>query len=312
MSIEVDRQARRRAIERGQLASPRRRALLHPENLPLLEPLLRAGLRITGLLHRGERNALRPVVRHIRFTFPHLPASFSGFRILHLSDLHADIPAAFARHVMASLRPIEADLCVLTGDYRFHTTGPSAAAYAAMRDILGAVETRCGIVGVLGNHDYGEAAGALERMGVTMLVNHAFELAAAGDRLWLLGVDDPHYYGCDDLPAALAGVPEPAFTILLAHSPELYDLARTLDVDLYLCGHTHGGQICLPLVGPIWLNAKCPRRFTHGCWQHGKMRGYTNAGLGSSMLPVRFNCPPEIALIELQRAAPPEGMRAAG
>lgn len=302
MGSREELRARRRAIERGEITvrSTLRGALVHPENLRAACDILRAGLRLTGLLRRGERNALAPVVTRVRFAVPALPRGLSGLRILHLSDLHADVPDALVDVVADRLRGIDADLCVLTGDYRFAVTGASAPAHDAVARMLRAVRAGHGIVGILGNHDYGETADALRRLGVRMLVNEALELKAGPQSCWLVGVDDPHYYRCDDLAGALAGVPAGAFTILLAHSPELVEAAEAGGVDVYLCGHTHGGQIALPLVGPLWLNARCPRAFTRGAWERGTLRGYTSAGIGCSLLPVRFNCPPEIVVIELQ------------
>ncbi|MHC4946106.1 MAG: metallophosphoesterase, partial [Planctomycetota bacterium] len=92
-----------------------------------------------------------------------------------------------------------------------------------------------------------------------------------------------------------------AFKVLAVHTPELFQEASDAGIDLYLCGHTHGGQICLPWIGPVLLNSHCPRRLTRGRWKQGSMQGYTSTGAGSSMVPLRFNCAPEIALIELKK-----------
>src|SRR4029079_2861599 len=101
-----------------------------------------------------------------------------------------------------------------------------------------------------------------------------------------------------DLDAALSGVPEDACKVLLVHSPEVIARAAERGVDLYLCGHTHGGQVCLPGLGPVVLNANCARRYARGTWRYGSMQGYTSSGLGTSCVPVRFFCPPEVAVIE--------------
>ena len=128
--------------------------------------------------------------------------------------------------------------------------------------------------------------------------------------IWIIGVDDAHYYGCDDLSTPLAAVPESAFKLLLAHTPELYAEAAEAAIDLYLCGHTHAGQVRLPYWGPLMLNAACPRAYTQGRWRHGSTAGYTSAGVGCSLLPVRYNCPPEIAVIELARSGRRSGIPA--
>ncbi len=293
---------RRRAIELGHLEAwlTQGRGSFHFENVRALRSLLRFGLRVMGLLARGERNALHPVVREIRLAFPRLPEAFCGFRLLHLSDLHVDAIAGFADAVADRLQSLQVDLCVLTGDYRFEVYGPCHNVYANMEKILRHIRAREGIVGILGNHDFAEEAVELERMGVRMLVNDAWELRRHQESLWFIGLDDPHYYGCDDLSGAMTRVPDEAFKILLVHTPELFREAEEYGIDLYLCGHTHGGQICLPGIGPLLVNASCPRKYTRGVWRYKTLTGYTSSGVGSSLLPVRFNCPPEIGLIELR------------
>jgi len=293
---------KRKAIELGHFEArlTRGRGSFHFENLTSLTSALTTALRLTGLRARGERNALRAVVRPIRFVFDSLPEAFHGFRMLHLSDLHIDGLAGLAESLCERLQDIEVDLCVLTGDYRFAVHGPCHNVYYHMEKVLAAVRARCGIVGVLGNHDFAEEADALERMGVRMLMNEAQEVREGPDSVWVVGLDDAHYYGCDDLPGALTHVPADAFKILLVHSPEIINEAERAGMSLYLCGHTHAGQICLPGLGPVFTNASCPRKYTYGTWCYGGIQGYTSAGAGSSGVPVRFFCPPEIGLIELR------------
>lgn len=279
----------------------------HFENIQVIRPVLQTVLRLTGLLARGERNALGMRVAQITLEFENLPSDFSGFRILFLSDIHADGTIGLAEAVSERIRDIEVDLCLLGGDYRFEVYGPCHNIYPPMRKILSAVKSRLGIFGILGNHDFTEVAEALSEMGVRMLMNEAVEIKRAGNSLWVVGLDDPHYYGTDDLPGSLNGVPENAFKILLVHTPEMIEEAERNGFSLYLCGHTHAGQICLPLLGPIIVHAKCPRHYTRGVWTYGSLQGYTSAGVGCSVLPVRFLCPPEVGLIELKRC--PDGCR---
>jgi predicted MPP superfamily phosphohydrolase len=295
---------KRRLIERGLLKarSKRGRHASRGGNHRVLCALLRVVLRLTGLRRRGEQNALTPVMREIRLTYDDLPESFCGFKMLHLSDLHADGLIGLAEVTSKRLKDVEVDLCVLTGDYRFEVRGPCRNIYPPMERILQSVNARLGIIGILGNHDVSEEILALERLGVRMLVNEALELRRGGDSAWVIGLDDPHYFGCDDLPAALRDVPSEAFKILLVHTPELIKEAEAYGIDLYLCGHTHGGQICLPLIGPIIINTNCPRAYARGAWKYKNLQGYTSSGVGTSGVPVRFFCPPEIGLIELRCA----------
>jgi predicted MPP superfamily phosphohydrolase len=295
---------KRRLIERGLIKtwSKRGRSSRQGDKHRMLYALLRGALRLTGLRQRGEYNALSPVLRKIRLTYPNLPESFCGFKMLHLTDLHADGVTGLADAISECLGHVEVDLCVLTGDYRFEVRGPCHGIYPPMQHILRSVKARLGIVGVLGNHDVSEEIPALERLGVRMLINEAMEVRRGHDSVWVVGVDDPHYYGCDDLPAALRTVPSAAFKILLVHTPEIIPEAQASGIDLYLCGHTHGGQVCLPLIGPIITNANCARAYTQGVWTYKTLQGYTNPGVGTSGVPVRFFCPPEIGLVELRCA----------
>ncbi len=295
---------KRRSIELSHLEAwlMRGRGSFHIENLLGFRHFLQAVLWLTRLRSRGERNALNPAVRDISFEFDTLPERFSGFRILHLSDIHVDGLDGLAECVSERIRDLKVDLCVLTGDYRFEVRGPCRNAYYNMEKILSSVNARHGVVGILGNHDFFEEVQEMERMGVRMLVNEALELRNGQDSMWIIGVDDPHYYGCDDLPTALDGVPDDAFKILLVHTPEIIEEAEKNEVDLYMCGHTHGGQICLPFIGPLLVNTSCPREYTHGIWEYKRLKGYTSAGVGSSCVPVRFFCAPEIGLVELRRS----------
>ena len=231
---------------------------------------------------------------------PRLPAAWDGFRILQLSDIHAGAFPALGAKVAENIRDLKVDACVLTGDYFFARRTPTTEVYAAMEGILGAVDARHGVVGVLGHHDTIETVDLLESLGVKMLLNDVWEIENNGASLCFVGLDDPHYYGCDDLPGAVKKATADAPKILLVHSPELAQGAAEHGIDLYLCGHTHAGQVCLPGIGPLVLNANCPHRYKKGLWQNGAMVGYTSRGVGTSGVAVRFNCPPEITVFELR------------
>jgi hypothetical protein len=210
--------------------------------------------------------------------------------------------------ISACISGYEVDLCVLTGDYRYETDGSCQGVYPPMQRILKSIQARLGVVGILGNHDVSEEVPALEHLGVRMLINQALEVRHGQESAWIIGVDDPHYYGCDDLPKALGNVPSDAFKILLVHTPEIIREAEEYGIDLYLCGHTHGGQICFPFLGPLLINANCPRAYARGVWKYKTLQGYTSPGVGTSGIPVRFLCPPEIGLIELRCARHATGM----
>ncbi len=222
----------------------------------------------------------------------YLPASFDGFTLLQLSDIHADIhPPAI--HAMAeAVRALEYDACVLTGDYRAQTHGPIEAAMDGMGVLVNAL--RQPLYGVLGNHDSIRMLPALERMGIHMLINEHVAIERGGRQLVLAGIDDAHYFRVDNIEKALQDVPAEAVTILLSHTPEIYRQAAHAGFKLMLSGHAHGGQICLPGGTPLTLDAKCPRRMGSGPWMHGDMQGYTSVGAGTPIVNVRLNCPPEV------------------
>lgn len=296
-------QLKRKSIEASHLEAwlTQGKGSFHLENVEFLRPLLVFLLKITRLYNRGVHNALTPILNKVNFSFNDLPDIFDGFTILQLSDLHIDATEKLSGIIIEMIRDLQVDLCVLTGDYRFEIYGPLDNVFYHMEKIVSKINSKHGVFGILGNHDFAETAVEFEKMGVKMLVNESTRICIADQEIYFMGVDDPHYYGCEDLNKAMKQIPEDAFKILLAHTPELYAEATKHNIDLYLCGHTHGGQIRLPLIGPIITNAAAPRKMVMGKWNYARLQGYTNSGVGFSMAPVRFNCPPEIALIELKK-----------
>src|SRR6185437_8553272 len=113
-----------------------------------------------------------------------------------------------------------------------------------------------------------------------------------GARLHVAGIDDAHYFRVDNIEKAASAIPLGETSILLSHTPEIYRHAAYAGFDLMLSGHTHGGQICLPGGVPLTLDAKLPRRYGAGAWRYNELQGYTSVGAGSSIVAVRFNCPP--------------------
>ena len=183
------------------------------------------------------------------------------------------------------------DICVLTGD-----------SFDAALEGLAHVRARLNrpVFAVLGNHDTIRMVPELEDMGIRMLLNESEALVRGDNRIYLAGIDDAHYYRVDNIEKAAAEIPTGAFSILLSHTPEIYRQAAHAGFDLLLSGHTHGGQICLPGSIPITLDSVLPRRMGSGPWSYGGMAGYTSVGVGSSIVPVRINCPPEITLHRLR------------
>jgi predicted MPP superfamily phosphohydrolase len=138
--------------------------------------------------------------------------------------------------------------------------------------------------------------------GLRILLNECETIVRGDQCIYLAGIDDAHFYRVDNIEKAASQIPKSAFSMLLSHTPEIYRQAAHANFNLMLSGHTHGGQICLPGSIPIKLEAVLPRRMGAGAWQYQTMTGYTSVGAGSSVLPVRLNCPPEITLHCLRRA----------
>lgn len=270
----------------------------HIENLKPSHFLIRACLRLTGLYRRGQRNAAQIEVRQNYIRSAQIPKAFDGYTILHLSDLHVDMSQDAMQRLTAILRTIDYDLCALTGDYRGRTFGPYEAALAGMSRVC--AEIKKPIYGVLGNHDTICMVPGLEEMGVRMLLNECETIERDHQRIHLAGIDDAHFYRADNIEKAASGIPSDEFSILLSHTPEVYREAAHADFNLTLSGHTHGGQICLPGSIPITLASVLPRYMGSGAWKYRDMFGYTSVGAGSSIVPVRYNCPPEITLHYLQ------------
>lgn len=278
------------------------RGSLHFENIHAIRVVLEALLKVSGLRNRARRNCADYHVIPVESALARLPQDFDGYRIVQLSDLHADALIDGGAGIIAALRELKYDLAVITGDYRFETNNDYIPCLSAMQPILKQLSmAEDGCYGILGNHDFLELVQALERMGVRMLLNERVDIVRGNDSITLAGVDDPHFYGAHDMVHALGAEKLDACTILLAHSPEIIDEAEKLGVDLYLCGHTHGGQICLPGGVPVIANASCGYRYLSGAWQSRKMCGYTSRGTGFSTAAARFFCPPEITLHTLKR-----------
>lgn len=271
----------------------------HIENWYSVHSVIRNALRLAGLYGRGKRNAERIVLRHNDVWFKDLPPHFDGFTLLHISDMHADMNEAAMRHLVELVAELRYDVCVLTGDFRGKTFGPFEAALDGVSRVRAHLKEP--VYGVLGNHDTIQMVPGLEAMGIRMLLNESEAVVRDGQSIYIAGIDDAHFFRVDNIEKAASQIPDGAFSILLSHTPEIYRQAAHADFNLILSGHTHGGQICLPGSIPITLDSVLPRRMGSGAWQYHNMSGYTSVGAGSSVVAVRFNCPPEITLHHLRR-----------
>jgi predicted MPP superfamily phosphohydrolase len=257
-------------------------------------------LKIFGLRDAMRRRFLDVQLERQEWKIPGLPRAFEGFRLLQLSDLHCDLDFALTPVIENLVRATPHDAAVLTGDFRNGIGGDHAPCLREMEKICAALAPMR--FGILGNHDYLEMATELESIGLPVLLNETTSIERDGQRLWIAGIDDPHFYKTHDLAKVRSGIPREACAILLSHSPETYPEAAALGFQLLLAGHTHGGQICLPGGRHIIVPCKVPKKFVAGRWTHEGLQGYTSRGTGACGVPARWNCPPEITLHILHSA----------
>ncbi len=277
----------------------------HWEVLLVMMKTFELGLKVIGQYERGVRNAERLEVRELDLYFDALPAAFDGYTLLHITDPHFDGLPGLDDRIVAAVSGRTFDLCVLTGDYRTELHGPIAATMDSLARVVAGVQVRDGFLGTLGNHDDCHMVAPMEEMGIRMLINEHVQLARGDAILQIIGTDDVHYYFTDQSLHALEHARN-AFSIALVHSPELYDAAAACGVALYLCGHTHAGQVCLPGGRPLVRHVRTGGAFIRGHWRHDGMQGITGMGAGASGIPVRFNTSGEILVLTLRAGPAPE------
>ena len=248
-----------------------------------------------------------PVAEHVEIRLSRLPDSFHGFRIAQITDIHFGpyVGKAGVEEAVRIARSFRPDLLTLTGDFVSppfgQPFGPAGAQHTEpCADVLASWKG-VPMVAILGNHDHWNGAdivaGALVDRGIRLLRNESFAIERGPDRLWISGVDDV-LEKQDDLPKTLAAVPEKEATVLLAHEPDFADDVAGFPVDLQLSGHSHGGQVRIPGLGPIVL-PRLARKYHTGLNRVGRLQVYTSRGLGVINPPVRLNCPPEVTLLTL-------------
>ena len=256
-------------------------------------------LKITGFYKKGYGNAKTIQVTRLTLAYPNLPAAFNGYKILHLSDLHIDSIPGFAALINQKIKNLDFDICFLTGDYRKDISGSIAHILMPFRILSKYIEAPYGTFAVLGNHDTYLMGQYAKQSGLELLVNESVEIIKDNEKILVTGTDDPFNYYTEQAMLSLETRGYP-FKIALVHTTELANIASENKYSLYLCGHTHGGQICLKDGFPLISHQFEGKRFNHGLWRIGKMIGYTSKGVGVSGMPLRFNCPAEVTLITLE------------
>lgn len=238
---------------------------------------------------------------HVSVTLPRLAGAFCDYRIAHISDIHMGgwMNAQRLDDIVRRVNVQTPDLIAITGDF---VTRHAESYTHDLREGLSRLRAPDGVVAVLGNHDYWSnpdiVRGILAASGVRELPNTVHTLQRGAARLHIAGVDDI-WMEQDRLDQVLSALPDDSAAILLAHEPDFADTsAASGRFDLQLSGHSHGGQIVAPLVGPLrlpYLGIKYPA----GRYQVGEMIQYTNRGVGMIRPFVRFNCRPEITILHL-------------
>jgi predicted MPP superfamily phosphohydrolase len=250
-----------------------------------------------------SRSSERFTVNDERIWLDALPIAFQGLRIVQISDIHYGLflPKEWLSEAVRQANRLNPDIVALTGDfvsYSRRNIEPAA-------QLLGRLRSRFGVFAVLGNHDFRVDADAvtmaLRRQKIEVLRNRHTAVGVGGEQMYLAGVDD-YGYGAD-IRRAMRGVPRGAATVLLAHNPRVIHLASRQGVSLVLSGHTHGGQVNLPLIGTVYGRSPERLRYKIGWDRMEATQIYVSRGIGTIVLPWRVNCPAEIARLELLQSA---------
>ena len=241
------------------------------------------------------------VTNTYRIPVPNLPPAFAGLRIVHLTDLHYGflVPLRIIRSVVARANRLQRDLVICTGDYvhKPQTTEQIDTVWP----VLSGLTAPLGVFSTLGNHDHwADTARSqywLDRTGQD-LRHRTKVIERDGQRLWFAGAGDL-WEDHQELDVLLKDIPDSECRIVLAHNPDTADTAFSRRVDLMVCGHTHGGQVRIPFDGAPVLPV---RNKTYSSGLKRSPRGtkvFISRGIGWAIIPIRFNCHPEIAILEL-------------
>jgi len=266
---------------------------------------------------KGYANTLRSQIRveRVPIRLKRLPEAFRGFKIAQLSDLHSSplVDKEHLEHAVDLALAEKPDLVVLTGDFIGHTlrTYPDEIHEFDLQYLdnlvaaLGRAKAPFGTYAVLGNHDFWSGPEVTQRIchdfetraGIPVLRNQNIVLKRGEATLHLVGIDD--YWHTWDLKKALRRVPSTSLKILLSHNPDINrHLMPAHRIDLVLSGHTHGGQITFPVLGAPFAT-HMNKRYLKGLVRDGDRQTYITRGVGHLVVPIRFNCPPEVTLITL-------------
>ncbi len=290
----TDPRGLRRAVVPGPRSASRQSAGAPPDGARVQ--------RYSRVLRLPGNESSRCEFTDVGFQIQRLPPSLEGFSVLHLSDLHFSgrIPNAFYEEVIDAANGYGNDLAVVTGDIVDNSDYLDAAC-----EILGRLQARYGVYFILGNHDYRcDARWIRQRLVESGLIDVGgrVEVLEIGAETLLVGGDErPWGKAVPDFAAAARGDPRRPFRLLLAHTPDQFRWAARHGVDLVLAGHTHGGQVCMPWLGPILTPCASGIRYSAGAFYRPPTAMYVTRGVGGEF-PIRYFCPPEVARVVLHAA----------
>jgi hypothetical protein len=244
--------------------------------------------------------------RRVQITHPvvhlaGLPPAFAGLRVALLTDIHRGpfLSAHRVRRLVELTNAQHPDLIALAGDYVHRNKKYIPSVWAELAHL----HAPLGVYAVLGNHDYWESGplsvAAIARTHITNLTNRNHRLERDGQTLYIAGVDDA-WAGKPDLAAAMQGLGPDDMALVICHNPDYIEAAHDPRAKLWLAGHTHGGQVCYRAGRPLVHPSKCELRYLGGLAQCDGMQIYVSRGTGTVTPPIRWNCPPELPIIELQ------------
>ncbi|MBU8712042.1 metallophosphoesterase [Brevibacillus parabrevis] len=291
----------RKLVNDPKLVTVSRRTFLQ-RSMKWLGGLIGVGLAAGTYGYAWERTWLQ--IERMTLRLPRLPDAFNGCKLIQFSDAHLGhyFKPEQLQGIVDLIMREQPDIICFTGDIVDEETRPFFAAIP----ILAQLQAPMGKFAVLGNHDYraGQQHGIRQgwiSAGFAVLDNRNVAIRQKTDTLYIAGIDDA-LNGVPDLPKALVGIPEGSSVILLAHEPDVADEAALYPIDLQLSGHSHGGQVRLPFVGHV-LTPKLANKYVNGLYLAGEsnMQVYVNRGLGTTILPVRFLCRPELTVLTLHQ-----------
>lgn len=246
---------------------------------------------------------------HLTVETDRLPADVPPIRLLHISDIHLERLTRREEEVLRLVQETQPDLILITGDYVNLSYNQDPTTHAEVRQLLQQLSAPYGVYATLGSPPVdlrAEVVPLFAGLAICLLRwDTAVVTLPSGHKLTLLGMDCTHHLPTDRqrLAKLTAQAPEQGPRIFIYHSPELMPEAVQYGFDLYLCGHTHGGQVRLPLIGPLLTSSQLGRRYVMGLYREGRTHLYVSRGVGLEGLSaprVRFMAPPEMTLVTLR------------